>query len=88
MTPRYLNALLKRRENNRHRDEFMIAQLTSWVANTGFRTTDKALSPQDFMIGTPTGRPRRKRKIKKERAAAQDEIRAYFRAFAKQPNRK
>ena len=29
--------------------EFMLAQLTSWVVNTGFRSTKEPSKPRDFM---------------------------------------
>jgi hypothetical protein len=34
----------------------MLAQLTSWVANTGFRTAEKPTTAQDFM---PTQRAKK-----------------------------
>jgi hypothetical protein len=41
--------MLKRHRHSLESNEFMLAQLTSWVANTGFRTSEKPTSALDFM---------------------------------------
>ena len=49
ITPRQFDALLKRHRYKVESTEFMFAQLTSWIANTGFRSTEKPTSAFDFM---------------------------------------
>lgn len=49
LTPRQFDALLKRKKVETVASEFLLAQLTSWVANTGFRSTEKPTKPSDFM---------------------------------------
>ena len=49
MTPRQLDALLTRHQLATASNEFLFAQITSWVANTGFRSVEKAVKPTDFM---------------------------------------
>jgi hypothetical protein len=49
LTPRQFDSLLKRHRNKVIDTEFLFANLTSWVANTGFRSTEKPTEPKDFM---------------------------------------
>jgi len=60
----------------------MTAQLTSWVVNTGFRTTDKPTMARDFMPSEWAKRSihsgKRKRMTKKRRAQLADNIRSMF----------
>jgi hypothetical protein len=50
LTPRQFDALLKRHKSRTEQNEFMFGQLTSWIANTGFRTTKEPTTPFDFML--------------------------------------
>jgi hypothetical protein len=81
LTPRQFDALLKRKKVETVASEFLLAQLTSWVANSGFRSTVKPTKPQDFMPSewqkTPTN-PKRPRMTKKRREAIADGIRLCF----------
>jgi hypothetical protein len=49
LTPRQFDALTKRRTREQESQEFMFAQLTAVVMNTGFRSTDKPSKTIDFM---------------------------------------
>jgi hypothetical protein len=49
LTPRQFGALHKRHLYKVEHDEFMFAQLNSWIANTGFRNAEKPTTPYDFM---------------------------------------
>lgn len=49
ISPRHFSALMKAYKAGLESQEFMLAQLTSWVANTGFRSTEKPTKPTDFM---------------------------------------
>ena len=65
-------------------NEFLFAQMTSWLANTGFRSTEKPTKATDFMpsewakTAKSTAAPRPKRMTKKRRAAIANGIRAMF----------
>jgi hypothetical protein len=50
LTPRQYDALLKRHKSSTERSEFMLGQITSWIANTGFRTAKEPTTPFDFML--------------------------------------
>jgi hypothetical protein len=83
LTPRQLDALLKRKKVETSANEFMFAQLTSWVANTGFRTAEKPTAARDFMPSewgkTPAKAAlKRVRMTKKRRAAVANQIRSMF----------
>jgi hypothetical protein len=87
MTPRQLDALLTRNHAVIARDEFMVAQLTSWVANTGFRSVEKPTKPTDFMpsewakarkIRAVVQQVRRRRLTKKRQIEIACGIRAMF----------
>jgi hypothetical protein len=77
LTPRKFDALLKRQRNRRERDtehtEFMFAQLTWWVANTGFRSTEKPTTFRDFMpslresTGSSTRTPTKAKRLTRQR---------------------
>ena len=73
---------MKRRNAETVAHEFMTAQLTSWVVNTGFRTTDKPTMARDFMPSEWAKRSihsgKRKRMTKKRRAQLADNIRSMF----------
>lgn len=78
MTPRQFDYLLKRFRNRRdaatEHTEYMFAQLTSWVANTGFRSTEKPTQVKDFMPSqwgktTKPSPPKTLRMTKKRRTA-------------------
>ena len=92
LTPRQFDALLKRKKVETVAQEFLAAQLTSWVANTGFRTTEKPTKPQDFMpsewgrtrASIHSGKPRRM--TKKRRADIANSIRSMFPNLQKKPN--
>jgi len=49
LTPRQFDALQKRHKSKAESNELLFGQLTSWVANTGFRSTEKPTKPADFM---------------------------------------
>jgi hypothetical protein len=49
LTPRQFNHLSRRHKDEREHQEFLFGQLTSWVANTGFRSTKRPTKPRDFM---------------------------------------
>jgi hypothetical protein len=53
ITPRILSALLTRQREYvaraKEHTEVMLAQLTAWTINTGFRSTEKAVETKDFM---------------------------------------
>ena len=49
LTPKQFADLKRQHRNHVESTELLFAQLTSWVANTGFRTTDKPVSTVDFM---------------------------------------
>lgn len=49
LTPRKLDALLKRHKSSLQSTELLYAQIASAVYNTGFRATEKPTSPLDFM---------------------------------------
>jgi hypothetical protein len=84
LTPRQFDALLRRHQRKEEHDEFMFAQLTSWVANTGFKSASKVTQPKDFMpsqwaktLSRPTpSKP--KRMTRKRRFAIADGIRSMF----------
>jgi hypothetical protein len=88
LTPRQFDALIKRHRYKAESNEFLFAQMTSWIANTGFRSTEKPTHPKDFMpsqwgkasasIAFSSGEMTAER-----RAAVADGIRSYFRPFRK-----
>ena len=93
MTPRQFDALLKRHHATKREDaalfELMIAQLTSVVMNTGFRSPKEPVSTREFM---PTERakqaqqspsPKGKRLTKKRQKELARGIRAMFPNLAK-----
>jgi hypothetical protein len=49
LTPRQFDALVRRHRRHVESQELLFGQLTSWVANTGFRTTAEPTTPTDFM---------------------------------------
>lgn len=49
ITPRQFDALQKRHRFHIESNELLFGQLTSWVANTGFRSTAKPTKHSDFM---------------------------------------
>jgi hypothetical protein len=49
LTPRQFRHLSQRHRLEREHAEFMFAQITSWIANTGFRSPKNAVMPRDFM---------------------------------------
>ena len=85
LTPRQFDALLKRKKVETVAQEFLFAQLTSWIANTGFKSAAKQTAAKEFMpsewaktakaTGT-SGKP--KRMTKKRRAAIAAGIRSMF----------
>jgi hypothetical protein len=66
LTPRQFDALLKRHRYRVESTEFLFAQLTSWIANTGFRSTEKPTADFDFMPSQWM------KKAKKKAASASD----------------
>lgn len=93
LTPRQFDALLKRKKVETVSQEFLAAQLTSWIINTGFRTTEKPTKPQDFMpsewrtrASVNSGKPIRM--TKKRRADIANSIRSMFPNLHKKPNGK
>jgi hypothetical protein len=92
LTPRQFDALLKRKRVETVNQEFLAAQLTSWVANTGFRAADKPTKAQDFMPSewarttrSSTHSDKRTRMTKKRRAEIADSIRSMFPNLRKRP---
>jgi hypothetical protein len=49
LTPRKYDALQKRHKYHTESNEILFGQLTSWIANTGFKSCDKPSSIEDFM---------------------------------------
>lgn len=49
LTPRKYDALQKRYKYTAESNELLFGQLTSWVANTGFKSCDKPTKIEDFM---------------------------------------
>jgi hypothetical protein len=95
MTPRQFDALLKQRKSQvnskREHFEFMLGQLTSWVANTGFRTAKEQTKATDFMpsewrkkASNMSSSTRRKRMTKKRRREIASGIRQFFAPTARQ----
>ena len=79
LTPRQFDALLKRHHHRVESNELLFAQLTSWVANTGFRSTEKPTQPKDFMPSqwakanpskTAANKPNRMTKIRRDKVAS------------------
>jgi hypothetical protein len=75
-TPRYFDALVQRHRETEERaerkQEFMFAQLTAMVANSGFLRWDKAPTPPDFMPSEwdkQQKQPRKRRRSRKVIAA-------------------
>jgi len=60
----------------------MHAQLTSWIANTGFKSCEKPTKPQDFMPSewhkTNDTKPKRPHMTKKRLEAVANGIRMMF----------
>jgi hypothetical protein len=81
ITPRQLDALIKRRERETQEREFMLAQLTSYLINFSMCRPKKAVSPRDFMPSewakTPP-KPKRVRMTKKRRAEVAAKIARLF----------
>ena len=84
MTPRQLDALLARHHAATASNEFLFAQLTSWVANTGFKSCEKATNARDFMPSewakrtTPAPVKTTKRLTKTRQKQIAADIRAMF----------
>jgi hypothetical protein len=88
LTPRQFDALIKRHRHTVESNELLLGQLTSWVANTGFRSTEKPTHPEDFMpsqwgkasasVASSSGEMTAER-----RAAVADGLRSFFRPFQK-----
>jgi hypothetical protein len=82
MTPRQLDALLNRHQLATASREFLFAQVTSWVANTGFRSVAKPTKATDFMPSewakTGKPKPKPKRLTKKRQLEIAAGIRAMF----------
>ncbi len=80
LTPRQFDALLRRHRNHVEANELLFAQLTSWVANTGFRSTEKPTHPRDFMPSqwAKHPKPKRPRMTKKRRQDIADGLRMMF----------
>lgn len=75
--------MLKRHRSSVELNEFLFGQLTSWIANTGFRTAEKPTSALDFMPSqwakkarAKAAAPKRIRMTKKKRQAIFDGLRA------------
>jgi hypothetical protein len=49
LTPRKFSALQKRHKYHTESNELLFGQLTSWIANTGFKSCEKPTSIEDFM---------------------------------------
>jgi hypothetical protein len=85
LTPRQFDALCKRKRIELAQYEFMSAQITSWIANTGFKSVEKPTTARDFMpsewakkkTSASTSTPP-KRMTKKRRKAVAAGIRAMF----------
>jgi hypothetical protein len=49
LTPREFDALVKRDKRHTEHEEYMFAQLTAVVMNTGFRSREEPAQPKDYM---------------------------------------
>jgi hypothetical protein len=82
LTPRQLDALIKRRERETQEREFLFAQLASVTANFGFHAPKEPISTKDFMPSEwARGNVKvvkRKRMTKKRRAEVARKVAALF----------
>jgi hypothetical protein len=83
LTPRRFEALLKRHRHNVESNELLFGQLTSWVASTGFKSSDKPTSAKDFMPSqwaksAAKSQVKPKRITRSRRRAIADGIRTMF----------
>lgn len=88
LTPRQLDALLKRRERETAEREFLFGQLASCVVNFGFCQPKEPAKPSDFMPSQRHARPRAARKRRSAAAGRQqiaDGLREVMRAVMGQP---
>jgi hypothetical protein len=84
LTPKQLDAMLKRHKSSLESPEFMLAQIVSALYNTGFKSPEKPTSPLDFMLSqqgkkksTKTADPTNPvRMTKKRRQALMDQLNA------------
>lgn len=83
MTPRQFSRLSARHKYDREHQEFMFGQLTSWVANTGFRSTKEPTKPSDFMPCMYSRKVKTVRKKRRSRQAIAGDIRAVMGLFMK-----
>jgi hypothetical protein len=86
MTPRQLDALIKREERKERDNEFMLGQLTAVVGNFSMSRPKDPLKATDFMPSewaknTPPIKP--KRTTAKQRKEVADTCRFYLSAMAK-----
>lgn len=80
MTPRMLDALLKRKERERLDTEFLFGQLSSLLVNYSMAAPKKAVAPADFMPSEMLKQiaKRRKGPTKEERLAIDAQVREFF----------
>lgn len=84
LTPRKFDALQKRHKYQTESNEILFAQLTSWVANTGFKSCEKPTSITDFMPSKWQRKAETAKVIKRRRRAViAEEIRRTMAAFGR-----
>jgi hypothetical protein len=84
LTPRQLDALIKRQEHGIRHSEFMLAQLTACVANFSMSHPKKPVDAKDFMPSEWAKVAEKEPKAKKRsRHAIAGEIRATMDAWMK-----
>ena len=82
LTPRQFHAMADRHQQGREHQELLFAQLTSWVAYTGFKSTKERIPERQFMPSQwGSAAPKRRKKRRRSRAAIADEIRATMANF-------
>jgi hypothetical protein len=87
LTPRQLDALIKRHERSMWNNEFLFAQLTSCVVNFSMSHPKKALEPRDFMPSEWAKNPPAEKKPKRrKRQLIATEIRATMDAWLRNQN--
>ena len=84
LTPRKFDALLKRHRHKVESQELLFGQLTSWMVNTAFRTTEKPTEITDFMPSRWNAIQAHKRQTKskrRKRATIATEVRSVMAHF-------
>jgi hypothetical protein len=85
LTPRKLDALLKRHRRKTESTELLFAQLTSCVVNTGFRSTEEPTKIRDFMPSqwdqAAAKQPKKSKFPRRKRSSIATEIRTVMGHF-------